>query len=68
MSCASLCATLDSVFLFSSAVFKTVCLDRPQIVDATFSTLQGTLEGHRGLSWSAASPFLAAVSPPRLSV
>ena len=38
MSCASLCATLENVFLFSSVMFTTICPDLPQIVDATSST------------------------------
>ena len=30
MSCASLCATLENVFLFSSVMFNTICIERLQ--------------------------------------
>ena len=47
MSYASLCATLENVFL-SSIMLTMICPVRLQIVDATSSTWQGILEGLLG--------------------
>ena len=47
MSCASLCATLENVFL-SSIMLTMICPVRLQIVDATSSTWQGIPEGLLG--------------------